>query len=150
MEIARLRAYPDSLARSMVKHHLQFFPIWRVVPRLARRDAELWMRQILIESSFNILGVLAGLNRQYFTAFQFKRTASFIRSLPIAPPALATRLDSLWSTNFPNAALALRELVSETAELVAEHMPYVDLTIVRRARARNDVAWTNLDNGRVR
>lgn len=143
---SRLRAYPDSLATDMVKHHLQFFPIWGLLPRLGRRNAELWMRQVMVESSFNILGVLAGLNRQYFTSFQFKRTASFIRTLTIAPPALATRLDSLWSTNLANAALALRELVFETSELVAHHMPDVELSGVRRALARQDPAWTAAPN----
>ena len=138
-----LRDYPDSLARAMVTHHLQFFPIWGLLPRLGRRNAELWMRQVLVESSFNILGVLAGLNRQYFTSFQFKRTASFVRTLTIAPPALATRLESLWSTNLHNAALALKELVSETADLVHQHMPDVDLTAVRKALARQDPAWTS-------
>jgi hypothetical protein len=140
---SRLRAYPDSLASAMVKHHLQFFPIWGLLPRLGRRNAELWMRQVLVESSFNILGVLAGLNRQYFTSFQFKRTAIFVRSLSIAPPALTARLESLWSTNLLNAALALKELVSETAELVAQHMPDVDLSTVRKALARQDPAWTS-------
>lgn len=139
---SRLRAYPDPLAEAMVKHHLQFFPIWGILPRMGRRNAELWMRQALVESSFNMLGVLAGLNRQYFTSFQFKRTSQFIRALTIAPPALAARLESLWSTNLPNAAIALRELVRETAELVQRHMPQVDLSGVRKALARNDAAWT--------
>ena len=140
---SRLRDYPDSLATAMVNHHVSFFPIWGILPRLSRRNGELWMRQVMVESSFNILGVLAGLNRQYFTPFQFKRTALFIQTLKIAPPALATRLESLWSTNLHNAALALKELVADTADLVAQHVPEVDLTTVRKALARQDPAWTN-------
>ena len=52
---SRLRDYPDSLAEAMVKHHLQFFPTWGILPRMSRRNAELWMRQVMVESSFNLL-----------------------------------------------------------------------------------------------
>ncbi|CAN5573157.1 hypothetical protein BH09PLA1_BH09PLA1_02920 [soil metagenome] len=140
---SRLRAYPDSLAAAMVKHHLQFFPTWGLLPRLGRRNAELWMRQVMVESSFNVVGALAGLNRQYFTPFQFKRTSAFFRTFTISPPALGERLDALWKKSLPDAAMALRELVAETVDLIEQHMPGVDTTAARKALARNDPPWTS-------
>ena len=139
---SKLCAYPDSLASAMVKHHLQFFPIWGLLPRLKTRNAELWMRQVMVESSFNILGILAGLNRQYFTSFQFKRTNLFIEAMKIAPHDLGKRLNALWETDLPAAAMALRSLVSDTVDLVEQHMPEIDTAAVRKALARSDVPWT--------
>jgi hypothetical protein len=148
---SRLREYPDSLASAMVKHHLQFFPTWGILPRMERRNAELWMRQVMVESSFNVLGVLAGLNRQYFTSFQFKRTSAFIRTLTIAPPKLAERLESLWHSNLNDAAMFLRALVSDVVELVEKHMPEIDTAAPRKALARKDPPWTGAsDNSSAR
>ena len=56
-----LRVYPDVLRVAMVKHFLKFFAMWGVIDRLYIRDSNLWMRQALVESSFNLLGVAAGL-----------------------------------------------------------------------------------------
>ena len=73
--------YPDALARAMVERHWRFFPIWRVEERLATRDATLWRQQVLVESAYNLLAVLAGLNRVWFTSFQFKREHDFASRL---------------------------------------------------------------------
>src|SRR5579884_1282842 len=70
--------YPNALAEAMVEHYLRFFPLWYVQERLALRDATLWEHHILVESAQNILGVLAGLNRLYYSTFQFKRMRSFV------------------------------------------------------------------------
>ncbi|HEY9735577.1 MAG TPA: hypothetical protein V6D06_04815, partial [Trichocoleus sp.] len=69
----RIGSYPDALAQAMVKRYLQFVPIWGMQDKLGKRDAVLWYHQILVESAQNLLGVLSGLNRLYFTTFQFKR-----------------------------------------------------------------------------
>jgi hypothetical protein len=91
----RLRDYPDALRLAMVRHHLKFFAIWGVWNRLGIRDANLWFRQNLVEASFNLLGVGAGLSRRYFTPFQFKRAGAFIATLTIAPDRLGDRLEEL-------------------------------------------------------
>lgn len=88
---ARLRDYPDVLRLAMVRQHLKFFRVWAIAPRLATRDAGLWFRQMLVEASFNVLGVCAGLSRRYFTTFQFKRAGAFISTLDVAPADLAAR-----------------------------------------------------------
>jgi hypothetical protein len=138
---ARIRNYPDILRLAMVKHHLKFFRVWALVGRLETRDAGLWFRQMLVESSFNLLGVSAGLSRRYFTPFQFKRARSFIETLDIAPPDLANRLESLWTLPRAEAASALRALVAETVDLVDRELPEVDTSAVRKSLASRDEPW---------
>jgi len=138
---ARIRDYPDTLARAMVKHHLSFFPVWGVIDRLERRDADLWLKQIMVEASFNLLGVLAGLNRKYFTKFQYKRSGAFVRSLIIAPERFEARLESLILLPAREAAAELKKLVSEVVVLVERHMPEVDGALVRKGLGRQDEPW---------
>ena len=141
----RLQGYSDALVAAMVERHLQFFPIWGVLARLERRDASLWIRQVLVESSFNLLGVLAGLNRQFFTPFQFKRAHAFMSRLRIAPPRLAERLDAIWKFGPEESALELRELVRETVELVRQQLPQIDTGACEAALNRCDRPWAKTE-----
>lgn len=129
----QIAAYSDALRTEMVAHHLRFFPLWKHVARLGRRDADLWCRQALVEGSFNVLGTLAGVNRRYFTSFQFKRARAFQASLPVRPPELIDRLEGLWRLDIPAAAEALRGLARETVEIVEREMPEFDTSAARRA-----------------
>lgn len=129
----RVANYPDSLAQAMVEQHLQFVPLWKMQERLATRDTTLWQQQILVEAAQNILGVLAGLNRLYYSTFQFKRMGKFIAQMTIAPDRLGDRLESLFHAEFPAAAAQLKTLVKDTVELVDLHMPQVNTAKVRQS-----------------
>ena len=136
-----LEAYPDALARAMVEHYLTFYPVWYRQERFATRDMALWTRQMLVESAYNLLGTLAGLNRRYFTTFQFKRTHKFVATLPLAPPDLAARLDALLVAPAEIAIPALEALVAETVALVEAHLPGVDTTAARRRLGQHQPIW---------
>jgi hypothetical protein len=71
----RRRAHmPDALACAMVEHYLrQTMPLWYFADALDRRDATLWVQQTLATNALNVLGVLAGLNRCFYSTFQMKR-----------------------------------------------------------------------------
>jgi predicted nucleotidyltransferase len=125
--------YPDRLAQAMVEQYLQFVPLWKIQERLATRDTTLWQHQILVEAAQNILGVLAGLNRLYYSTFQFKRMGKFIAQMTIAPDYLGDRLESLFHTELPVAATHLRALVRDTVELVELHMSQVNTSKVRQS-----------------
>ncbi|MBD2111691.1 MULTISPECIES: hypothetical protein [Cyanophyceae] len=133
--------YPDQLAQAMVEHHLRFFALWGMQPKLARRDATLWYYQILVESAQNILGVLSGLNRLYFSTFQFKRMGTLIEQMEIAPQNLAVRLKGLFYQEEPIAALNLESLVQETVALVEAHMPRIDTTFAKRQLGWRQQPW---------
>jgi hypothetical protein len=136
-----IRDYPDVLRLAMVKHHLKFFRVWALVGRLATRDAALWFRQMLVESSFNLLGVSAGLSRRYFTSFQFKRARAFIATLDLAPSKFADRLEMLWTLPPAEAAVVLQSLVADVVTLVERELPEVDTAAARKALASTDEPW---------
>lgn len=138
---ANIAKYPDPLAQAMVEHHLKFFALWGMQSKLARRDATLWYYQILVESAQNILGVLSGLNRLYFSTFQFKRMGTFIEQMDIAPQNLALRLEDLFHQEASIAALHLESLVQETVALVEAHMPQVNTAFAKRQLGWRQQPW---------
>jgi hypothetical protein len=75
--------------------------------------------------------VLAGLNRLYFSTFQFKRMHAFVGRMTQAPPDLAGRIDRLF-TQPERAAAELESLVGETVELVRRELPDIDVTAAAR------------------
>ena len=133
--------YPNELAKAMVKQYLNFFPIWAVRERLASRDSTLFQHQIRLETGQNLLGVLAGLNRLYYSTFQFKRTKQFIEQMNIAPENLYVRLEGIYYQEPLFAASQLKELVTETVDLVELHMPEIDTSKVRKSLERKPHIW---------
>ncbi len=138
---AKIANYPSGLAQAMVEQHLQFFPVWNLQEQLAARDAVLWRHQILTDAAYNLLAILAGLNHLYFTSFQFKRLQHFAAQMAIKPAAFAARLDRLFELPTAESALDLKALVDETLDLVAQHMPQVEVSSVRQRLNRSRPPW---------
>jgi hypothetical protein len=137
---ARAREYPPSLAKAMVEKYMAFPRLWVIGERLQPRDALLWRQQSLVESGYSILGVLAGLNRLYFTTFQFKGMRALIDSMAWKPENLASRIESMLTKPY-EAIDVLRWLISETLDLVEAHMPEVDTSAERARWATEAQAW---------
>jgi hypothetical protein len=142
---ARIAAYPEALAQAMVSHYLDFFPIWSIQQRMITRDATVWMQQLLVETAYNLLGVLAGLNRCYYSSFQFKRMRHFITQLTITPIDFVDRLEAVFHADIPSAISQIEALVRETVALVEQHMPNIDTTSARQRLERRQVAWGPLN-----
>ena len=134
--------YPDSLARTMVEKHLNFFPLWAVKEHLAARDTTLFQHQIRLEAGQNLLGVLAGLNRLYYSTFQLKRMKQFIEQMSIAPQDLYLRLETIFRQEPLSATDLLKELIAETVKLVELHLPEIDTSEVKRSLERQPHKWT--------
>ena len=134
--------YPDALAKAMVDAHLKFFPLWGLQGRLLSRDSALWRQDSLVEAAQNILGILAGLNRLYYSTFQFKRMRRFVGRMRIAPHDLASRIESLFTLESQYAAELLESLVRETLDLVKIHMPEVDTTAAAKRLGWRQQPWT--------
>jgi hypothetical protein len=137
----RAARYPENLAREMVDAYFRFFPLWRFPHLIATRDVDLWVRQVVVESAQNVLGVLAGLNRVYYTPVQLKRTHHFIEQLRLAPRDLAARLDELLAADLVEASEMLEGLVAETTDLVEQHMPGADTSTVRQSLEARERPW---------
>jgi hypothetical protein len=86
---------------------------------------------MLLEASFNLLGVLAALNRVYYARFELKRLRSLVAKLEQAPPDLAERLERLVHLSPDEAADELGRLVVETRDLVARELPELELPLRR-------------------
>lgn len=138
---ARIAAYPDALAEAMVRHYVSFFPIWAMGTRFITRDATIWRYQVLVEASQHLLGALAGLNRRYFTTFQFKRMRRFCAQLRLAPPDLAERIERLFVLEPFESLDALEALVGETVDLLAAHMPQVEINRARLRLGQREQGW---------
>lgn len=136
-----LRAFPPELGRKMVEHYLQFFPLWGMIESLGMRDAAVWRQGMLVEAAQNLLGVLAGLNRLYYSSFQFKHMRHLISQMSSAPLNLAERIEALFQADHARGALELERLVAETVALVEAAMPEVDTTAARRRLGWRQQPW---------
>jgi predicted nucleotidyltransferase len=133
---ARAAAYPDELRRAAIAHHWRFFPLWYYGDAMERRDSELWRLDMLLEGAFNLLGVLAALNRVYFARFELKRFRALVAKLALAPPDLADRVESLFRLPAAEAADELGRLVIETRELALGELSGLELPLRRPPGSR--------------
>jgi hypothetical protein len=125
----RLRAYPEALRVPMIERHWRVLPLWYYHDVIGARDAELWRLDSLLDGAFDLLAVLAALNRVYFTRFELKRTRAFATKLRLGPPRLADRLESLFRLEPEPAAAELGRLVEETRALVLAELPELELPL---------------------
>lgn len=137
---ARIRAFPRGLQAAMVAHGLKAPAVWRLADHMAQRDASLWFHKDLAEAAYGLMAALAGLNRVYFTSFQFKRVRAFCDGLRLAPEGLVGRLEGALAGQIPMnpagwipRAEALRALFEEALPLIEAQLPEVD-TAPFRAR----------------
>lgn len=138
--IDRLReraVYSEALQRAMIETFWRFYPLWYVADQLERRDAVVWRYEVMAQSAYNVLGVLAGLNRVWFTTFQLKRMRKLVESFEVAPPRLAERLETLFDPDANAAVAELERLVGETRELVRERFPDLELPLARELGTRH-------------
>jgi hypothetical protein len=129
---ARLAAFPAALGRAMVLHGLAAPLSWRGTAQIIHRDTALWCRDVQVDACYRMLLILCGLNRRYFTRFQVKRVHALASKLAIAPPALADRIEALLSAPPREAFDAVHVLEGEVLDLIAAHLPDVDLSDSRR------------------
>lgn len=125
----REAAMPDKVQRALVEKRWQFFPWWYFQERMRARDSDLWRYDVLVQSAYSLLGVLAALNRLYFSRSEFKRTRRLISRLELAPSDFANRLDRLFLADEPESTDTLERLVGEVGELVEQELPGFDLAI---------------------
>jgi hypothetical protein len=137
----RVAVYPEALRVAAIEHHWRLFPLWFFAEPMALRDSELWRLDMLLEAAFNLLGVLAALNRVYYARFELKRLRRLVAKLALAPPELADRLESLFRLPPAEAADELGKLVVETRELVARELPELELPL-RRPPGTRAQAWS--------
>ena len=139
---ARIAEYPDGLRRAMIRRYLQFFPLWSLPHIVEKRDATIWCRQVLVQAAFNLIGVLAGLNRRYFSTFQFKKMQLFVASMSVRPSDCVARIESLFALPPMQAAHVLESLVTDVVALVEQDVAGLEeAAAVRRRLGYRRPAW---------
>lgn len=138
---ARIAAFPEGLRRAMVEKHLQFFPYWYNQKQLQARDATLWHYQILTESAYNLIAILAGLNRLYFTTFQFKKMQRFLDQMQVKPQNFDARLQALFTLDSAAAASSLEALVADVIAQIESELPDVDVSAVKKRLGQHRPPW---------
>ena len=133
-------AYPDELARRMVRENLWFGPWFNPEAYLARNDL-LVLYQHFIWLEQGLLKVLAGLNRIYYPSSEHKWMERLIDEMYIVPPNLASRMKGIFRADPTSGWHQLKELIDETIFLVEAHMPEVDLVSPADAHPQVNIAW---------
>ena len=82
---------------------------------------------VAIRVSRRRLGVLAALNRVYFSRFHLKRVGALAGQFALAPPELAARLDALPRLAPREAADEVGRLAEEPRALVHAQLPDIEL-----------------------
>jgi hypothetical protein len=139
---AQVAAFPAALGDAMIRHYLAEPTQWKWFGLLLHRDAQLWSRELLAQACYRLFGVLAGLNRCYFTTYQFKRVHRFAAQLAIAPPDLVDRIEALLVAPLSEAFTALYALDGEVLALLATHAPQIDLSAAQLRRTRFSLTKT--------
>jgi predicted nucleotidyltransferase len=125
----RLEDFPEPLRRALIELHWRdLFPLWHWVDSLAARDCEVFRLEMLVDGILRLLGVLAALNRLYYSRFHVKRVGELVAGFAVAPADLKARLDALPGLPPREAAEQLGALANETRALVAAELPDLDLS----------------------
>jgi predicted nucleotidyltransferase len=125
---SRLRDFPEPLRRALIELHWRdLFPLWHWVDSLDARDCEVFRLEMLVDGMLRLLGVLAALNRVYYSRFHLKRVGDLVVSFAVAPANLKARLDALPGLPPREAADELGALAAETRALVQAELPDLEL-----------------------
>jgi|GEM_PF-664215 len=131
---AEIAPYPEGLGEKMVRENMRFFvegyllnQAWGRGDKLAYFDGVCLMLK-------NILGVLAGLNRIYFSKDEPRWLISELNRMNILPDGAADRFNAILQEQPVDAVPLLETLMENVFALVELHMPDVDVESKRRRR----------------
>jgi len=127
----RLSEWPEGLAQNVVKRHLRFYHRGVLLHQGLERDDLVFFYDGICRMLKNLLGILAGLNRTYYSPEEPRWVAYHLDKMPIKPENAWARITSVFDTDRLDAAAILEELTDDVFDLVARHMPEVDTTLSR-------------------
>lgn len=130
----RLSAYPPELGRRMVEAHLRFFVRGCLLHQGWDRRELLFFHDGLSEMAKNLLAVVAGLNRVYFSRDEPRWLAWELERMPVKPDRFLERIEALFRSEPREAVERLENLIADTYALVEERMGAVDVEGRRRRR----------------
>ncbi|NYH87995.1 hypothetical protein [Actinopolymorpha rutila] len=127
--VERVHAYPRSLAVAVVRRHGQVDQFWRWQMFVERHNPH-GLRRHFAGVVDALIHMTCALNGRWWPGPKWPGWT--LAGLSIAAPNLSERLVALDQQDPPVAAAALGELVEETYDLVAVHLPEADQDRLRR------------------
>lgn len=127
----RLRAYPEELARRMVKENLRFYVRGCLLNQGFNRDDLLFYNDGLCLMFKKILGILAGINRVYFSIEEPRWISYEVEQMAIRPKDTWDRMKRALLNPGPQAVEILEGLINDVMGLVEQHMPEMNIAEIR-------------------
>lgn len=127
--IARASRCPLLISEHIVRKNLRFFPQWSY-DMLGMREDWVLYSQLMTQAVESVIYILIGLNRQ-FPPYRLKHMPSIISDLDIKPPDLEQRITTILRGGPTKAVESLITTVTQTFDLIEQHMPQVDSRSVR-------------------
>ena len=134
----RAARYPDGLRLAVVRAHAQIEGLWRL-DAYAARDNPVAGYHVLASAHEDVLHVLLGLNRVYFTGF--KSLAAVVPQLQITPQDLLGRIRASYPLEAGTSKSTLTALVEDTHDLVAQQLPEIDVERLREILRYDRPLW---------
>jgi hypothetical protein len=134
----RVAHYPDGLRLAVVRAHVQIEGLWRL-DAYAARDNPVAGYQVLTAAHEELLHVLLGLNRTYYSGF--KSLEAVVRDFRIAPQNLLERMRACYPMDGGRSKALVTALVEETYDLVEEQLPEIDVDRMREILRYDRPLW---------
>ena len=134
----RAAHYPDGLRVAVVRAHVQIEGLWRL-DAYATRDNPVAGYQVLTAAHEELLHVLLGLNRTYYSGF--KSLDAVVRDLRIAPENLLERMRACYPLEKGRSKTMVSALVEESQDLVEEQLPEIDVDRLREILRYDRPLW---------
>lgn len=132
----RLAVYPDELALRFLEHDLPHFHL-RHLQFAARRDNPTAFFHTLSDIQCSLFLVLLALNGRWFPTYRWMYPT--LDAMPIVPVDIGPRLRQMYREPPRIAAAQLRDVLTETLELVREHVPQFDPLLLEPGRYELDL-----------
>jgi hypothetical protein len=123
---ARLAPYPEELAVKIVRQNRRFFVPGYLLNQAYRRGDVLAYYDGLCVMIKNLLNILAGLNRMYFSTEEPRWIGYYLDRMAIKPEATWERIQRALASDGEEGAEILEGLMADVLGLIREHMPELD------------------------
>jgi hypothetical protein len=146
---SRALVYPHNLSVAMVRAYLKL-PAGRMQHLLAERNDLLLLYDSLCLIEKRILLVLMGLNHIYYPGWRWMDR--LIAQMPLAPAQLAPRFQQVFgivSIDPLASVYQLHDLVEETFRLVENHLPEIEMNLMRARFGAQRQVWEHASDGLV-
>ncbi len=119
----RIAAYPDELAKKIVRSARRFYVPGYLVNQAHGRGEALAYQDGICRMLKNLLSILAGLNRVYFSTDEPRWVEYYLDKMPIKPDGTWERMKAVLAGDGADAVAILEGLMEEVLDLIEEHMP---------------------------